>query len=66
MFMADKIPLIKANPIWERSQLGTVTCSACRWHGDFYALLCEPDSRRLYCPKCISMKWTYAKDQVKA
>ena len=52
-------PLYATHRAWKKSALGTVTCAACTWHGPFASLLCEPDSRRLYCPTCTSTRWYY-------
>lgn len=57
--MRKKIPLHKQNALWGRFRKDRVTCSQCHWKGPFCDLLCEPDSRVLYCPSCTSRKWFY-------
>jgi RNase P subunit RPR2 len=55
-------PLLTTNPIWQKTSIGPVKCGRCGWTGRFARLLCEPDSRRLYCPNCTSTTWYYVKD----
>ena len=53
------IPLSEENPNWEKDHPGQVECYGCRWEGQFYELLCEPDEETLWCPQCKASGWAY-------
>ena len=53
------MPLYLSHPAWTKTSLGIVVCQQCGWRGPFFKLLCEPDSRILWCPTCTSSRWKY-------
>lgn len=61
MLMAEKIPLVKDNPVWAKTSIGWVTCLSCGWNGHHCSMLSEKTSRNLYCPLCTSTRWFYSK-----